>query len=384
VRKSLTEPSIDQASIHDYVTSNTTNASADSGIPLSAGFLSSGPYQGPPQFFSVSTRLIWNCAAQGCFNINNLTLCSTCKSAQYCSHAHLYDDRPKHRSVCTKIKKAQTNFEKEEKILRRSQDDLPGRWWLTTWVTHPARNYMRVRYTLVERLLRVNTAQAVASSLEHLLGMLQLSLAGSMGARDVVPVLYLRLGRDQEAYDFCHWWATTGHTPGYTSGSNEISYFATKNADIFEQVDIFTGPTFHLSHVITVTLSKLRLIIDLQSLQRAKALAGPYVPQEILEIIQQHSTLSAVTNSNKIADCKDHRPQIKILCEQVKTLFMSVHDANRHFWPALVGPGDNLQAQPTAWEHGDERQMQITLQHVYNAWAETPGAIHAIRELLNQ
>jgi hypothetical protein len=152
-------------------------------------------------------------------------------------------------------------------------------------------------------------------------------------------------------------------------------------AFVFEDVHIFNA-TVHLSHVIAITLAKLRLIIDLQSLQRAKTLAGPYVPQEILEIIQQHSTLSAITNNTKITNREDHGPQITRLCEQVKTLFLKVQYANRHFWPALVKPGDNLQARPTAWRHGDEREMQVTLQHVYNAWAETPGTIDVIRKLL--
>jgi hypothetical protein len=205
VRKSLTEPSIDQASIHDYITSSTADTSADSSIPLSAGSLPGGPNHGHrPQPFNVSTRLIWNCAAQGCFQTNNLALCSTCKVIQYCSHAHLYADRPQHRSVCTKIKKAQTNLEKEEKALRNSsQGDVLLGPRPTVWGIHPGRNYIRARDTLVERLLKVNTTQAVALSLEHLLDMLRLSPADSSGARDVVPALYLRLGRDQDAYGFC-------------------------------------------------------------------------------------------------------------------------------------------------------------------------------------
>jgi hypothetical protein len=379
------EPSLDQASIHDYITSSTADTSADSSIPLSTGSLPGGPNHGHRlQPFNVSTRLIWNCAAQGCFQINNLTLCSTCKVIQYCGHAHLYADRPQHRSVCTKIRKAQTNLEKEEKALRNSSN---GALFLgplpIAWGTHPRRNYMRARYTLVERLLKVNTAQAVALSLEHLFDMLWLDLADDSGARNVVPALYLRLGRDQDAYGFCHWWATRGHTPNDTVGSNRESYFSTKNADIFEDVHMFRN-TSHLSHVIAITLSKMRLIIDLQSLQRAKTLAGPYVPQEILEIIQQHSTLSAITNNTKITDREDHGPQITRLCEQVKTLFISVQYANRHFWPALVKPSDNLQVRPTAWRYGDEREMQVTLQHVYNAWAETPGTIDVIRRLLKE
>jgi hypothetical protein len=287
--------------------------------------------------------------------------------------------------VCSKIKKAQTNLDKQERALRHVQGEsvLEGGWGLFR-ETHASRKYMRARYTLVEGLLKINTAQAVISSLEHLLDMLRLNPPDTLGARDVVPALYLRLGRDQDAYDFCHWWATTGHAPSYDWASDQTSYLATKNADIFVEVDTFTGNTFRLSHVIAITLLKLRLIIDLQCLQRARTLAGPHVPRELLEIIQQHSTTSAITNNNKITDHEDHMPQITTLREQVETLFMSVHEANRHFWLALVEPGENLEARPTAYEHGDERQMQLVLQHSYNAWSETPGAIDVIRELLKE
>ena len=77
-------------------------------------------------------------------------------------------------------------------------------------------------------------------------------------------------------------------------------------------------------------------------------------------------------------------PHIAKLHEQVKLLYDAIKKANSHFWPALIRPGDNLKARPTSYGIGDEGQMQLVLQYNYNAWAETPGAIGVIEELLKR
>jgi hypothetical protein len=372
-RISLTDPSTDQASLHDYVTSSTTSTSAEPSISLLDDILPGGLRPGTSRPFNISTRLIWNCAAHDCFEVNNLTLCPTCKAAQYCSRKHLYADRPNHRSVCAKIKKAYANLDHSSFNPERS----------ALW-TNGQSDYMGLHQVLVENLLKMNTAQAVTMALQHLLDMLRLQPSDKYGAHDVVPALFIRLGRDQEAYNLCHWWATKGHAPDWDWATTNERYIDTKDADAFEGVEAFIGDRFHLSNAVVITLSKLRLVIDLQSLQRARTFAGPHVPREILDVIQYHSTLSAITSNEMFTDCEGYTLLIERLREQVRTLFEAIHKANKHFWPALVEPGDNLQARPTAWEQGDERQMQLALQHNYNAWAETPGAIDAIEALLER
>jgi hypothetical protein len=332
--------------------------------------------------FNVSTRLAWTCAVHGCSKISDFTLCPACQSAQYCGREHVYADRPKHRSVCSRIKKAQATFAKEDKALRKLRgDSIFDIEWTSFWAWDRS-EYISARQALVEALFKMNTAQAVSMALEHLLDMLRLNPGDRKGARDVIPALFIRLGRDQEAYDFGHWWATTGHAPDYDWTRTDARYTNTRDADIFEEVDAFTGDGFHLSHVVAITLLKIRLIIDLQSLQRARAFAGPHVPRELFDVIQQHSTLSNITNNSKYTDREDLTPQIRGLRAQILILFEAVHKANMFFWPALVEPANHLRARATAYGEGDKRQMQLALQQNYNAWAETPGAIDVIGERL--
>ena len=169
-------------------------------------YMPGGSRYGPPQTFNVSTGLNWGCAAPGCSKTSNLSRCSACKVVRYCRREHQSADRPGHRSVCSKIKKALANLEKAERTLRREEGDAifeeeKGHFWgiLET------RDYMLARFALVEALLKINSVQAVTSALDHLLDMLQLCRGDNLSVRTVVPSLYIRLGRDQEAYDFCTW-----------------------------------------------------------------------------------------------------------------------------------------------------------------------------------
>lgn len=240
---------------------------------------------------------------------------------------------------------------------------------------------MRARLFLVKALLKLNTAQAVHLSLDHLFDILKLLRKDDMGARDVVPALLLRLGRVQDAYDFCSWWASTHYQGHYEWRNVRAPYLDTKDADVFEDLEMFLGRGLHFPHLVAITLLKIRLMIDLSSLQRAGEYAGPHVPREILDTIQRYSFISLVASESKIIERDDQTMHIIRLRSQTRKLYRTVNKANPHFWPALLEPGDHLKARPTSYGRGDKGQMQLVLQYNYNAWSETPGAIGIIREL---
>jgi hypothetical protein len=241
---------------------------------------------------------------------------------------------------------------------------------------------MRVRRMLVEALLKSNTAQAITLSLDHLFDMLRLWRSDDIGARDIVPPLLIRLGRLQEAYDFCSWWSTTGQED-YEWRDVRAPYLDTKDANVFEDVGVFTQNARNLPHLVAVTLLKIRLLIDLHSIQRAREQVGPHVPREILDTIQRHSINSVIAGESKVIERDNQTPHVAELHKQVKALYVAVTKANPHFWPALIEPGEHLTARPIFYRQGDEAQMRFVLQQNYNAWSETPGAISIIEELSN-
>lgn len=66
----------------------------------------------------------------------------------------------------------------------------------------------------------------------------------------------------------------------------------------------------------------------------------------------------------------------------LKNLFDAVNLPNRHFWSALLHPGDHLKEKPDWYMMGSIQEMQVKLRECYNAWVETPGAIAFIGEMM--
>ena len=167
----------------------------------------------------------------------------------------------------------------------------------------------------------------------------------------------------------------------YDWGDTSLPYLNIKNADVFESVGQFVGRFPDLSHLAALSLLKIRLLIDLQSLQRARQEIGQKVPQEILDAVQQQVVSSIVSNSPHILERHDHTGQIEELKEQIWKCFNAVKEHNRYFWPALLNPGVHLTTRPDFYSAGTVEEMQLMLQYCYDAWAETPGAFSVIEEL---
>lgn len=83
------------------------------------------------------------------------------------------------------------------------------------WGIVDTRDYMRARFGHLDALLEVKTAEAVQTALDHLMDMHRLCRGDNMGLRNYTPFVLLRLGKDQESYDFMKWYATTGDDAHY-------------------------------------------------------------------------------------------------------------------------------------------------------------------------
>lgn len=244
---------------------------------------------------------------------------------------------------------------------------------------------MRARYAVVEALLKIKTYAAVEAAQGHVMDILRLCRSDNMGVRDLAPALDLRLGKDQECYDFCKWWATTGQEDSYDSGNLDSPYLDVKDADAFEPLpENLIGEWPSLSHSVAITLLKIRLLIDLRALQNSSVI-GNRVPQEILDSVRGQLVSGSIIADNKsIINAKDHAPLIESTEVQVQDLYAAVKKSNNHFWPALLKPGKHLTARPETYSHGSVAQMQLILQYSYDAWVETSGALDVIRELVRK
>ena len=321
---------------------------------------------------------------------SNPPLCKACRVVHYCSKDHQVAHRDDHKHACNAIKKRQKALHREETKLRAHPGDFmtpPNLFEESVghfWGILETRGYMRARYALVEALLKIKTYTAVAAAQRHIMDILRLCRSDNMGVRDLLPAMDLRLGKDQECYDICKWYATTGQESDYDWGNMDNPFLDVKNADVFEPPLQGFLSKYDLAHPVAITLLKIRLLLDARELQKSSMLSNK-VPQEILDSVRDQLVSGSVIAENKtIMNNKDQSLLIEMLELQVHDLYTAVNKSNKYFWPALLKPEKHLAARPEAYSHGSPQHMQITLQHSFDAWMETPGAIDVIRELVKR
>ena len=325
-------------------------------------------------------------------NINSssvkLLLCQACKVVHYCNREHQVAHRENHKKACNAINKSQKVLDREETKLRSHPGDFmtpPNLFEEQVghfWGILDTRDYMRARYALVEALLKVKTYAAIEAAHDHCMDILRLCSSDNMGIRDKVPTLKLRLGKDQECYEFCKWWATTNGEGHCDWGNMSNPYLEVKDADPFESPQkIFIKKFGDLNHCVAITLLKIKLLMDVRELQNASVI-GKKVPQEILDGVQSQLVSGSVVAQNKdVMNAQDRTTLIVNLEGQVEELHEAVDHINEYFWQALLDPEEHLNAEPEAFSHGSFEEMEIVLQQNYDAWMETPGAVDMIRQL---
>ncbi|OTA98852.1 hypothetical protein M426DRAFT_325644 [Hypoxylon sp. CI-4A] len=293
-----------------------------------------------------------------------LLLCSGCKVIRYCGVEHQKQHRREHKAACTSIIQTRAELEKEEAILRTNPGD--------------SRSYTKARFAAANALLQVNTTLAVEKALVHFQDMLRLCRSDNLGIRDIVPGLLLRLGREQECYDFLKWWAVVDdehHYNGrYDWDDTSLPYLDIRGADVFEAVDDFAG-RLSLSQLIFLALLKLRLHLDIDEYDEAEDFGLPWLTwppphtkfmRPIGEIVQKK--VGTIT-----------RPDVPEISESLKNQYQAllamVHKMNSHFWDALVDESDDKPSLPSAYSRGSVEEAILAVHRCKKACEETHDAM---------
>ncbi|KAJ6015059.1 hypothetical protein N7540_009650 [Penicillium herquei] len=282
----------------------------------------------------------------------------------YCGRAHQTDHRQLHTQIC---------------VLYHAAGPLYYRCWSLLGF-YPTRDYIRARFAPTEAISRIHNVEATEAQLEHLMDMLRLCHSDNMGLRSLVPALMLRLNKDKQCYDFIKWWATD--RPDYDSGDTDLPYLDINGADPFESVDQHVKAFVILSHTVSLTLLKIKLLLDLMKIRHSTSTVGPKVPREILNLIQTSIPQSPLVRENSSimgGEDQDRLTCIERLKGQIDQLYEKIDSANAYFWPHLVNPGHHLGDRPEAYSMGSVEEMTLALQWTYAAWTETPGAIDFIK-----
>lgn len=335
-----------------------------------------------------TTQMITGCGV--CNKQENLQLCSRCKVIQYCSRDHQVQDRDAHKRACNAIDKKRKATEAEDQKLRNAPPGdifLPERPFETCighfWGVMGTRDYMRARFALVEAIGMVNTRHSVEQRLEHLMDMLRLCHSDNMGVRDIVPGLLMRLGRDQKCYDFLKFWQEVFHGMHSDHGDENGAFLHIRDADSFEDVDLFCSKYTPLSYLVPLALLKTKLLLDLLAVRNSETSEiSAKVPREILNIIQHQAVRTDIIEKrlNVLqSQEQDLTKQINALKGQIRKLYETTNSANRHLWRILLKPGTHLESKPEFYSAGDLEEAQLILRYSYATWVETPGALEVIK-----
>lgn len=245
---------------------------------------------------------------------------------------------------------------------------------------------MDPRYASVEALLKVKSHTAVQTALDHLLDILRLGHFHSMRVHSLIPALYLRLGQDQEFYDYMTWWHKRDRDEEWRASGVELPHLQMKHTDPFEPVD-FNIDLALVTHGAMLCLLKWRLHSDLQDLVNLYTVAGERLPTELFDLICCYMTTSQPIRNYKtlmedIAKGKDISHLINGLAQQTASLFNSVHKSNEVYWTAVVEPWNNTMTPTGQLLYYPISELPRCLEQTHQAWIETPGAMEWLQGMV--
>ncbi|KAL6910246.1 hypothetical protein GGI43DRAFT_5090 [Trichoderma evansii] len=339
-------------------------------------------------------------ACEVCHRQDNIFRCSACQAVYYCGRDCQTEDREGHKIPCKLLNKALNRCQSEEQKLREWPGDLDspanafeedvGNFW-RIMATRP---YMVARFDLAHIMLDSygtpgGPVDIVQMILDHYLDMLRLSRSDDLGVREIIPGLYIRLGRDQDAYDFMKWYAAVDENPDYEWGNVDVPFLDTKDADVLEEPlkRAWTVTSFlDLSHAVVLLLIKLRILLDLQAIQNTTTALTGVIPPEIIGIICGKVVRRDVLLRHR--GLLSRPEKIALLTKRIKTQVKEVYNAvgkyNPHFWNLMVNDPDACilrRPEFDGYAPRSEEEALFILGYTFAAWYETPGAVEMLRDL---
>ncbi|KAL8788701.1 MAG: hypothetical protein Q9213_001515 [Squamulea squamosa] len=235
----------------------------------------------------------------------------------------------------------------------------------------------RAKY--VQAMLAANSFDALTSAAAVARDLLYMSPYDKRDVKQVLPVLYLRLGRDQEAYNFVNWCIPKGRRSYHNWTNFHPPYPKIVDADAFESPPATTATDNDLLNLVCMTLLKIRLLLDIKALQQTQQLSVK-LPQELVDMVKELlPATDVVRNSRKIIRSRDYTSVIRDLSRQVGQCIQTVTQVNPDFWPTLVCHAGFRSPRETYVSPTDP--VHLTLHNCGDAWRENPQAIDVIKAL---
>ncbi|RYP04267.1 hypothetical protein DL764_004570 [Monosporascus ibericus] len=252
---------------------------------------------------------------------------------------------------------------------------VPGQFWY--W--KGTRPFMQRYHDLMSATLNIRTGEAVEAGLKYGLDMLRLCRGDNQGVRWQIPSLYLRLGRDQEAYDFIKWYATVG-TGSYDWYDMELPFLNLHSEDAFEDFQEHADKMNDLSQLVAMTNLKARLLVDVKGLKDHVARRPNPSSEERMEWVREEALSDVLYGRREILERDDFQDLVRDLSSQVAKLYRRVEQLNQHYWPALDHPEGYGSALPTLYTPGSREEVILVFRYTWYTWSECQPALEAVRQ----
>lgn len=328
-----------------------------------------------------------------CGRTDRLLRCTGCRAVFYCGQDHQAAHRPEHKRPCTAVKHAREAFEREEQAIRGTADVAdPVEQAVDTWP------YISARFRFADALLKnfgsvPPREEAVGTALNHLLNVLASNRADPLFLRNVISALYVVLGMDQHAYDFVRWWATGySRQSGVDWNDQSVPYLDTRDADILEPLmDEWTWEAergLELFHPVIIMILKIRVLLDLVAIRKARQSLYGVFPPEIVDMVQDHLVEGIVASRRDIlrADTEEISRHIETLRQQIMQLCIGINRENPHFWgmmfEAFQDPDSAIANRPLGYTKEPLAEARYVVGYTIAAWVVEPGVVGAMYEVL--
>jgi len=318
-----------------------------------------------------------------CKSTTNLSRCGGCLAYFYCNRSHQLAGRQEHKDTCNTVKKARQTVQEEEQKLRQSQPNAFDTWLGSFWTVRETRPYMQAKMMLSETLIRTYHRQGIDDALANFLDMLRLSRSDNRGIRLIAGPLFLRVGQDQECYDFLKWWAIKSNDQnGYDWHDTSLPYLDIKDADVLEPIDVFLNDYAMVIPLVTLLLIKVRLLLEIQAVEKVREILQPHAtPERIMKELDGLLLGNCLRRRVELVDNEEEH--LNVLSAQIGSLLTAVGDANPHIIPMLLEPDlDELMGPPLPYTRGSKSEALLGLQYTYSAWCESAGAIQGLRNVI--
>lgn len=333
-----------------------------------------------------------------CSGTTNLQRCEYCKVVHYCRSHRQARYRSPHSISCTLIEDARLRLASEEESLRYdSAHSIGGLYSVPLnvfescvgffWDILATRDYLLARHAFTDALLRIDTEDAVLLVVSEYADMLRLCRRDDLEIRHRMPAQLLRLGEDQQCYDFLKFWAN--EEDNYVDSEDPVALRRR-----YDDSDILEDPTaalrlsesvFEMGRLVPAFLLKLSLWLKMREIAQTLITLREMrknISLELIITIQLHLATPAVLNNAAIiSDIRNGRNlehHIATLRHHAGLICRAISHASGGFWDVfhITDEEDDLESSLLRHLKGPPSEPAvIALQRNYQAFVDIPHAV---------